>query len=286
MGQTYTPPPEFQGYSFHNVLPPHQAALLLPRMSPKARRELAEDIKANGLQTPVVIYVDAEGKRSLLDGISRLEAMQLIGLQVVQNGALNPTVVEYQEIRDVDPTVYVLSANLHRRHLALKDKRQLAANLLQMFPGRSDRQIAEMVGLSHPTVKDVRSELERCGKIFHVERRLDTRGRRQVANKSPKLVSPPPASSTPLTSVAPAPEAIKTSALKSAHEEIGRLGREVRSLLQHPTPDNIEGVQKRVARIIRLADADSKVSAKVSKAPASKINLDLGAFGRAVGHAA
>jgi ParB-like chromosome segregation protein Spo0J len=117
MFATYTPPTGIQGLSFHHALPPHPAALLLPRMEPRKLRELAEDVKANSQQTPVVIFIDAEDKRWLLDGISRLEAMELIGRQVIKNGALNPDVVSFQEITaaDVDPVSYALSANVHRR---------------------------------------------------------------------------------------------------------------------------------------------------------------------------
>ena len=158
-------------------------------MSDAKLKELGEDIKAHGQQTSIVIFVDNDGEHWLLDGISRLEAMQRIGLQVIENDALNILVVDWQEINDVDPIAYVLSANLHRRHLSARDKRELAANLLGMFPRKSDRQIAEMVGLSHPTIKVVRTELEARGKIFHVETRIDTRKREHAATKPPKPTS-------------------------------------------------------------------------------------------------
>jgi ParB-like chromosome segregation protein Spo0J len=183
----YTPPQEIQAPSFHHALPTNPAALLLSRMEPKALRELAEDIKVKGQKMPVVVLVDGENNRSLLDGISRLEALELLGRQVVKNGALNADTVLFQEISGVDPFAYVLSVNLHRRHLKHKDKRELAGKLLDMFPHKSDRQIAELAGLSHPTIKEVRSELERCGKIFHISNRTDATGkRRQPATKPPK----------------------------------------------------------------------------------------------------
>ena len=180
---------EIQSKSWRSVLPVHPAAALLPPMSDAKLKELGEDIKAHGQQTSIVIFVDDKGKHWLLDGISRLEAMQRSGLQVIENNALNILVVDWQEIDDVDPIAYVLSANLHRRHLSARDKRELAGNLLEMFPSKSDRQIAEMVGLSHPTIKVVRAELETCGKIFHVETRIDTRKRKQPATKTPKPTS-------------------------------------------------------------------------------------------------
>ena len=175
--------------SWRCVLPPHSAAELLPRMSDAALKELGADIKAHGQQVPIVIFTDTEGKRWLLDGISRLKGMQLIGLQVIKNGALNADVVQFQEINDVDPVAYVLSANLHRRHLSIKDKRALAGNLLEMFPNKSDRQIAEMVGLSHNTVKVIRREMEGTGQIDQCAVRIGKDKRKQPATKPPKPTS-------------------------------------------------------------------------------------------------
>jgi hypothetical protein len=282
---TYAPPPEIQGPTFHHALPVNPAALLLPRMEPKARRELAEDIKANGQKMPVVILVDTDYKRSLLDGISRLEALELIGRQVIKNGVLNPDVVLLQEISGVDPFAYVLSVNLRRRHLKPKDKRELAGKLLEMFPNKSDRQIAELAGLSHPMIKEVRNELVGCGKIFHVSHRLDATGkRRQPATKQPPKESK---ESLPSVSVT-APESAKHGANIAATnnailQEIAKLGREIRSLLNHLTPDNREGIYKRVVQIIRLTSFETKSH---SKAPEnSNAKLDLDAFKRVLGHA-
>lgn len=197
-----------QPASWTDVLQPHPAALLLPRMASKASWKLGEDIKERGLQTPVVVLIDANGKRWLIDGISRLDAMQEVGLEAVKNGALNPDVVHFQEISSVDPVDYVLSANVHRRHLSSKGKRELAANLLEKYPEKTDRQIAELVGISHPTVAAVRTELERRGKIFHAETRTDMQGRRQPARKRREASPPmPAASAAPIvsTSVPAAP---------------------------------------------------------------------------------
>src|SRR5262249_42861997 len=55
-------------------IPP--AAELFPLMSEPELRELGEDIKANGLRTPIVVYKD-----KLLDGRNRLDAMELVGVK-------------------------------------------------------------------------------------------------------------------------------------------------------------------------------------------------------------
>ena len=181
---------EIQSKSWRSVLPVHPAAALLPPMSDAKLKELGEDIKVRGQQTPIVIFVDDKVKHWLLDGISRLEAMQRSGLQVIENNALNILAVDWQEIDDVDPIAYVLSANLHRRHLSARDKRELAGNLLEMFPSKSDRQIAEMVGLSHPTIKVVRAELETVVKKFSTSRPGSTPA--SASSRRPRRRNRPP----------------------------------------------------------------------------------------------
>jgi hypothetical protein len=70
--------------TWREVLPVHPAADLFPRMSPDELLTLAEDIKERGLVSPIVIYkeVGPDGFRfSLLDGINRLDAMELVGIK-------------------------------------------------------------------------------------------------------------------------------------------------------------------------------------------------------------
>ena len=132
--------PASQGLKWRDVLSIHEAANLLPLMELEAQRDLGRDVKVHGLQARAVVYVNANGERSLLDGRNRLDGMEYVGLPVLKNGTLDPNI--FQEISNVDPIAYVLSANLHRRHLSAKDKRALIGNLLQAYPDKSDRQIA------------------------------------------------------------------------------------------------------------------------------------------------
>jgi hypothetical protein len=83
----------------------------------------------------------------------------------------------------VDPTKYVISVNLHRRHLTAEQKRDLIGKLLKAAPEKSDRQIGKMAQVSKNTAKSVRDELEARGEIDHVETRTDTKGRKQAARK-------------------------------------------------------------------------------------------------------
>jgi hypothetical protein len=197
--------------SWRDTLPVHPAAELFPRMSEAELAALAEDIKANELKSPVVLWAP-ESKtptRYVLDGINRLDAMERAGIQFLTDTGepINlyfqtkfetkpQTIGEGRRIKkgehveptpDTDPWAYVISANLHRRHLDAEQKRDLIAKLVKAQPEKSDRQIAETVKVDHKTVGAVRVEQEARGEIPHVETRTDTKGRKQPARKpSPK----------------------------------------------------------------------------------------------------
>ena len=173
---------------WRGVLPVHSAAELLPRMSDTELNELGDDIRRRGLQTPIAILVGEDGADRLLDGISRLDAMELVGLPVVVDGELNSEIVPTQNVAgNVDPVGYVLSANVHRRHLTGEQKRALIEKVLKVKPEQSDRTTAKQVKADHKTVGKVRDKLEARGEIPHAKTRTDTKGRKQPARKPTKL---------------------------------------------------------------------------------------------------
>jgi hypothetical protein len=84
-----------QKLSWRDVLAIHPAADLFPLMSPDELRALGEDIKANGLKSSIALWTtgycgDGKKKRKalLLDGRNRLDAMELVGIPLVNNGEL------------------------------------------------------------------------------------------------------------------------------------------------------------------------------------------------------
>lgn len=94
----------------------HPAAELFPLMDDENLKKLSEDIKAHGLQNPIVL---CDGK--ILDGRNRARACELVGV--------NPKVTFYTGSES--PTEYVWSLNATRRHL---DKSQLAIIAAKMLP--------------------------------------------------------------------------------------------------------------------------------------------------------
>lgn len=93
----------------------HPAADLFPMMSDEELRELGEDIKAHGLRKRIVFLQGSE--LELLDGRNRLEAMERAGVELEAK--------HWTPTNPSDPVAYVLSANVHRRHLTKEQRATL-----------------------------------------------------------------------------------------------------------------------------------------------------------------
>jgi ParB-like chromosome segregation protein Spo0J len=133
--------------------PVHPAAELFPLMPEDELRDLAEDIKKNGLRFPIIMQ---DGK--VLDGRNRLRACKLAGVN--PNFQWRP-----KGASDDDALTFVVSTNLHRRHLTPAQRREVVAALLKQDPKRSNRQVAEQAKADHKTVGAVREKLEATGEI-------------------------------------------------------------------------------------------------------------------------
>ena len=154
-------------------LPVHPAADLFPLMSESELRELGEDIKANGLQSPIAVY---RGK--LLDGRNRLDAIELMGGKLESIDDLNGNVLIMDGMHG-DPYDFVVSANLHRRHLTGEQKRELIAKELKAKPEQSNRKIAKQVRADDKTVAKVRRELESTAQIPQLEKTTGSDGKQR-----------------------------------------------------------------------------------------------------------
>jgi hypothetical protein len=154
----------------------HPLAALVPPMSDEEYETLAADIKANGLNESIVLHGGM-----ILDGCHRYRACKEAGVE--------PSFIDYLSTRHGheinDPAAYVVSVNIHRRHLHLTadQKRELIAKLIKAEPEKSDRAIGKMAKASKNTAAAVRRGLEARGQIDHVEQRTDTKGRKQPAKK-------------------------------------------------------------------------------------------------------
>jgi len=93
-------------------LTPHAAAEIFPQMDEGNFQELKDDIAANGQQEPIVTY-----QGQILDGRHRYRACTELGIE--------PLIREYE---GDDPWGFVVSMNLHRRHLKDSQRAMIAAD--------------------------------------------------------------------------------------------------------------------------------------------------------------
>jgi hypothetical protein len=189
----------------------HEAADLFPLMSDAERAELAADIKAHGIRTPIAIF---DGL--VLDGRNRLDAAEDAGIEVAdKEGAL---LVPHQTLPDnTDPYKFVISANIRRRHLSAEDRQRFLIELISRSPEKGDRKLADEVGVDHKVIGRARRKGNQLGRVPQLNRTIGKDGKarklpitRKTTNTksmvkpeaSPLMIeaAPPSAQAEPVTS--------------------------------------------------------------------------------------
>lgn len=179
----------------------HPAAELFPMMSADELAALGKDIEDNGLGQKIKLWTPEKWaphrrgytpkERYILDGRNRLEAIARAAkdpeacAEAIKD-ALYVSEEDGGAVQlwgDTDPYDYVVSANLHRRHLTQEQTRELIAGLLKAKPDRSDRATAGIARVDHKTVAVKRKELETTGEIPQYETRVGADGIKKPAKK-------------------------------------------------------------------------------------------------------
>jgi hypothetical protein len=112
------------------VYPPHPAADIFPPLEDEQLDELAADIKANGLHDAIELL-----DNTVLDGRNRYAACILAGVE--------PRFVQWTARPGETPLSYVLTKNLHRRHLTESQRAMVAAKVREyLMPAAKERQEA------------------------------------------------------------------------------------------------------------------------------------------------
>lgn len=93
---------------------PHPLSELFPMLPDDELGELADDICTFGLRKKIVLF---DGK--VLDGRNRLAACEMAGVEP-----------EFETYGGKEPLFYVLSHNLHRRHLSESQRAMIAAKIV------------------------------------------------------------------------------------------------------------------------------------------------------------
>jgi ParB-like chromosome segregation protein Spo0J len=136
------------------VYRPHPYAELFPKLDGRALAELIEDIRQHGVREPIVML---DGM--VLDGRNRYLAAR-------EAGRLIPT----RDFEGDDPLGYVISLNVHRRHLSDSQRALVAARLADMPQGartdlaqisaKSQPQAAELLKVSRGSVQNAAKVIE------------------------------------------------------------------------------------------------------------------------------
>ena len=187
--------------SWRDVLPIHPAAELFPRMAPDELKVLGEDIVKSGLTSHIALWrADPKSPVQLLDGRNRLDAIELVTGKPVEIGAPSIMAGEFLATgrvieldgRKVDPWPYVISANIHRRHLNVEQRQNLLIALIARAPEKSDRQLGKEIGVDHKTIANARAKGEATGEISPVKKRIgkDGKARKQPTQKAPTEKQP------------------------------------------------------------------------------------------------
>ena len=99
----------------------HPAATIFPMMTDEEYQGLKNDIAENGQREAVIVWND-----QLIDGRNRMQACIELDRE--------PRIAELDS--DQDPWKYVISHNLHRRHLTESQRGMVAAKLARLKNGR------------------------------------------------------------------------------------------------------------------------------------------------------
>lgn len=131
----------------------HPAATLFPMMTEEVYQGIKQDIAENGQQDPIVFWCD-----QILDGRNRLRACTELGLK--------PKFLELD--KNSDPWKYVISHNLHRRHLTTSQRAAVAGKLAT---------------LKHGDVKSQKDDGQNCPSLDDAAKSLNVSRRSVVSAK-------------------------------------------------------------------------------------------------------
>lgn len=170
----------------------HPAAEIFPLLADDELRDLADDIKANGLLEPIWLHDGA-----ILDGRNRWAACQMVGVE--------PRTRNYT---GDDPVGFAVSLNLKRRHLTTGQKAFVALEVLPLYREQARKSQGERNDLtrtdfqaelpeSQPVSSRERESRERAAKAVGVSGRAVAQAKRLTEN-APDLAVEVKAGSFPL----------------------------------------------------------------------------------------
>ncbi len=160
----------------------HAAANLFPMLPDAELAALAADIKLNGLVMPIVT-IDGHGEWLILDGRNRARACELAGVR--------PNTIVWS---GKDPVAFVVSANLHRRHLDSSQRAMIAQSIANLDHGVNKRK-------ESPKGDSSITQAEAAA-LMKVSKRSVERARQVKEKGVPELIAAVVAGDVPVTAAA------------------------------------------------------------------------------------
>jgi ParB-like chromosome segregation protein Spo0J len=186
----------------------HPLANIFPLLEGGEFAALIKDIRAHGLHEPIVIFED-----QILDGRNRDRACRAAGVEP-----------RYREMifgSHAETVAYVISKNIHRRHLTAEQHRELIEKLLKADPAKSNLAIAKQVGRSDKTVDKVRRQMEANSEIPNKPNRTEAGGRKARGRKPKEnATAPEPASPDQVSSQA-SPDLAASTPVSAPETSVG-----------------------------------------------------------------
>jgi hypothetical protein len=144
--------------------PPHPIAEIFPLLDPISAEFLAlmDDIKENDLREPIMLYEDR-----ILDGRNRYLALETSGREIKE--------AHFKKYYGSDPIGFVLSANLHRRHLNESQRAMVGAKMASFEVGDNQHKLE---GVS----------IDTASKLLNVGRASIARARRVLGFGDPETI--------------------------------------------------------------------------------------------------
>lgn len=154
-------------------LQPHPIAEIFPQMDDDQFAALKADIEANGLELPGLLH---EGK--ILDGRNRYRACLELGIEMRWQDTSGWELTS-EDSKPFAPIQYVLSHNLHRRHLTPSQRAMVAARIANLKEGRPSKETSQNCGVS---------KREDAAKLLNVSSRSIDAAKRVIEGGAPELI--------------------------------------------------------------------------------------------------
>jgi ParB-like chromosome segregation protein Spo0J len=209
-------------------------------------KKLAESIAEHGLHHPITTF---EGK--ILDGRQRHEACDLAGVK--------PRFVEY---RGTNPLEFVISANLHRRHLDASQRALIAAKIADLKQGEAGRQTANLRFSENGAIPA--KTHEEAAEMMGVSRRSVDTASKVLDAAPPKVIAKVEAGQISITAAASGVKAKE----KAKDPIVDVFGKAI--------PEPLQAVWARRGEILELMKGAAKLMSQINQARAENDELFAG----------